>query len=66
MSLDKENNNVAEENQNKNNTPKINLSLDTITFLDIKEKITSPRSLKAIKILGYDLDKLYFISFEDF
>ena len=66
MSLEKENNNVTEENQKQNQTPKINLSLDQINFLDIKEKITSPRSLKAIKTLGYDLNKLYFISFENY
>ena len=42
------------------------VSLETVSFVDIKERINSPRSLEALGTLGIDVDKLYYMSFNDF
>ena len=52
-----------EESRRKTNLNTISQkSLDTITFLDKKEIISSPRSLEALGLLGYNIKKLYHIS----
>ena len=56
-----------DESKKKKNLNTIShISLDTITFLDKKEIISSPRSLEAIGLLGYNIKKLYHISFESY
>jgi hypothetical protein len=56
-----------EESRRKTNINTISQkSLDTITFLDKKEIISSPRSLEALGLLGYNIKKLYHISFESY
>ena len=56
-----------DESKKKTNLNTIShISLDTITFLDKKEIISSPRSLEALGLLGYNIKKLYYISFESF
>ena len=45
---------------------KSNITLTTISFLDKKERITSPHSIEAINLLGYDIKQLYYISFEEY
>ena len=41
-------------------------SLENVNFINPKEKINSPRSIEAIKLLGIEFSSLYFIPFETY
>ena len=58
--------NEEEENNNKNH----NRNLTSIDNIDVnssnKFRISSPRSLSAMRKLGYDNDELHFITYKEF